>query len=124
MSFEIKKEDNYASITSNVEKLDTLVAPDLKSQLVVLDKEGINNYIIDLSATRYCDSSGLSALLVGNRLAKGANGCLVICGLQPTVNKMIEISQLHNVLNITPTFNEAVDYIFMTQVEKELGDEE
>lgn len=124
MSFEISKEDNYTAIISKAEKLDTLVAPDLKAQLVLLDKEGVSNYIIDLSNTRYCDSSGLSALLVANRLAKGAEGCLVICGLQDPVNKMIQISQLHTVLNITPTFNEAIDYIFMSQVEKELGNEE
>ena len=123
MSFDINKEENHVVVTVKVEKLDTLVAPDLKSELVLLDKNGTTNFVVDLSDTKYCDSSGLSALLVGNRLAKASNGCLVLCGLQPTVEKMIQISQLHTVLNITPTYNEAVDYLMMVQLEKEVGDE-
>lgn len=124
MSFEINKEDSYVGLKLKVEKLDTMVAPDLKSQLVLLDKDGEINFVVDLSETKYCDSSGLSALLVGNRLAKASNGCLVLCGLQPTVEKMIQISQLHTVLNITPTFNEAVDFLMMDKLEKEVGDSE
>lgn len=124
MSFEIKREENHSTIISKVEKLNSLVAPELKSQLVLLDKEGVSNYIIDLSSTRYCDSSGLSALLVANRLAKGANGCLVICGLQDSVNKMLEISQLHTVLNITQTQKEAVEFVMTSQVENEMGNDD
>ncbi len=107
MSFEINKDDNCVTISVNVDKLDTTVAPDLKAQLVLLDKDGIKNFIIDLSAARYCDSSGLSALLVANRLAKASEGSLVICGLQSPVEKLIQISQLHTVLNITDSLSEA-----------------
>lgn len=121
MNFNINKEENHTSVKVIAEKLDTMIAPDLKSELVLLDKSGTTNFVVDLSETKYCDSSGLSALLVGNRLAKASNGCLVLCGLQPTVEKMIQISQLHTVLNITPTYNEAVDYIMMVQLEKEVG---
>jgi len=121
MSFEINKDENHVSVKVVTEKLDTMIAPDLKSELVLLDKSGTTNFVVDLSEVKYCDSSGLSALLVGNRLAKASNGCLVLCGLQPTVEKMIQISQLHTVLNITPTYNEAVDYLMMVQLEKEVG---
>ena len=121
MSFEISKEESHVAVKVMVEKLDTLIAPDLKSELVLLDKSGATNFVIDLTATKYCDSSGLSALLVGNRLAKASNGSLVLCGLQPTVEKMIQISQLHTVLNITPTYDEAVDFLMMIKLEKEVG---
>ena len=110
MNYEINSNDNYTIVTCNLEKLDTTVAPELKSQLLLLEKSGVSNYILDLSSVKYCDSSGLSALLVGNRLAKTAKGAFVICGLQPSVNKLITISQLHNVLNITTSQSEAIDY--------------
>ena len=100
------------------------MAPDLKSELVLLDKTGIHSFVIDLSETKYCDSSGLSALLVANRLATAGGGTLVICGVQSAVEKLIQISQLHTVLNIVPTKNEAVDYLFMSQVESDLNKEE
>jgi anti-anti-sigma factor len=54
-----------------------------------------------LSQAKYCDSSGLSALLVGNRIVKEKEGSLKIFGLNPMVEKIISISQLDTVFNIT-----------------------
>ncbi|MFT5602671.1 MAG: anti-sigma B factor antagonist [Flavobacteriales bacterium] len=99
MPIKSTKEDSYTVVTVNLEKLDSIIAPDLKTEFVLLEKSGVNNIIVDLSEAKYCDSSGLSALLVGNRLLK-TKGKFVICGLQPNVKKLIEISQLHTVLNI------------------------
>lgn len=124
MNFEIEKTEKYAVIKSKVEKLDTQVAPELKAEFVLLDKSGFRNFIVDLSETRYCDSSGLSALLVANRLCKAANGTLVISGLQAAVEKLITISQLHTVLNIVPSTEEAVDFVFMEEVERDLDSEQ
>jgi len=111
MNFEIKKHDNFVIIEANVEKLDSLVAPELKASLVALGQENFKHVIVNLENTKYCDSSGLSALLVGNRLTKAVEGAFIICNLQPSVNKMIEISQLHTVLNITEDEPSAVEYI-------------
>lgn len=120
MSFEIEKKDKYTLIRSKIEKLDSTVSPLLKSELVVISNDGGRNIIMDLSDTRYCDSSGLSAILVGNRLCKNANGSFIICGLQESVKKLITISQLDTILNITPSFTEAEDMLFMEEVERDL----
>jgi len=124
MNFEIEKKDNYSVVRVKVEKLDSQVSPSLKSELVVLNADEFNNIIIDLSDTRYCDSSGLSAILVANRLCKNSEGVFVLCGLQRSVSKLISISQLDTILNITPTLNEAVDFLAMETIEKDLGSEE
>lgn len=108
MNFEKETHDNYTIIRTKVDKLDTANAPELKSELVYLNKQGVNNLIIDLSESRYCDSSGLSAILVANRLCKGADGAFVLTGLQDPVMKLITISQLHTVLNIASNAEEAV----------------
>lgn len=105
MNFEVTQEAHYAIVRTGVEKLDATNAPDLKAEFVVLNKKGINNIILDLSKTRYCDSSGLSAILTANRLCKDTNGVFVLCGMQEAVAKMIRIAQLDKVLTIT----EAVD---------------
>lgn len=126
MSFEIEKKDKYTLIRSKIEKLDSTVSPLLKSELVVISNNGGRNIIMDLSNTRYCDSSGLSAILVGNRLCKNANGSFIVCGLQDSVKKLITISQLDTILNITPSFTEAEDMLFMEEVERDIlnGDNE
>ena len=72
---------------------------------------GEKNIILDLSNCRYCDSSGLSAILVANRLCKNANGVFVLAGLQTAVERLITISQLDTVLNITKTVDEAIGII-------------
>lgn len=124
MNFTIEDKGKYTSVVSNVEKLDTTCAPELKSELVYLNKTGVRNIIIDLTATRYCDSSGLSALLVANRLCKSVNGTLVVCGLQEPVRKLVQISQLESVLSITPTSSEAVDLLYMEEIEKDIKKEQ
>jgi len=112
MSFKVNKQDNYTLITVTAEKLDTTVAPALKSELVVLNADGVKYMIIDLTDVRYCDSSGLSSILVANRLCKNSNGAFVLTGLQEPVKKLIAISQLDTILNITATQKESIDILF------------
>jgi anti-sigma B factor antagonist len=111
MSFLINKTDKYTVITLKAEKLDSILAPSLKSELVVLNTDGVKNIVIDLSETRYCDSSGLSAILVANRLCKNNQGVFVLTGLQEPVKKLVAISQLDTILNITATLAEATDLL-------------
>lgn len=120
MKFEVIHKDKVAVIATKVEKLDAIHAPELKSEIVMQNKDGVKNLIIDLTDTRYIDSSGLSALLVANRLCRDANGSFVLCGLQDNVKKLISISQLESVLKITPTQNEAVDLVYMEEVERDI----
>jgi anti-anti-sigma factor len=121
MNFEVDKKDNYALVKVKVEKLDSHVSPALKSELVVLNADEFKNLIVDLTDTRYCDSSGLSAILVANRLCKNSNGTFILTGLQRSVSKLISISQLDTILNITPTIEEAVDFLTIEEVERDLG---
>ena len=111
MEFRIEKLENYTLIQVMEEKLDTHIAPNLKSELVLVSGNGEKNIILDLSKVRYCDSSGLSAILVANRLCKNANGTFVLTGLNEAVERLITISQLDTVLNITRTVDEGIKLI-------------
>lgn len=107
MNFETTQHTNYAIITSQVEKLDATNASELKEAIQVLNKEGVNSIIIDFSKTKYSDSTGLSAILLANRLCKDSNGKAVFMNLQPVVMKVISIAQLDKVLNIVENMDEA-----------------
>lgn len=124
MNFAQEKTEHYTILRVLAEKLDSQIAPDLKSELLLLNKDGVVNVILDLSQTRYCDSSGLSSVLVGNRLCKNDKGSLILVGLQPSIRKLITISQLDPVLQIVPTVSEAIDYLFMESIEKDLDNNE
>jgi len=111
MEFKIDKFDNHTLIKVLEEKLDTHIAPTLKSELVLISGNGEKNIILDLGNCRYCDSSGLSAILVANRLCKNANGTFVLTGLNDAVERLITISQLDTVLNITRSVDEGANLI-------------
>ncbi|MBL1233213.1 MAG: STAS domain-containing protein [Vicingaceae bacterium] len=116
MSFRTEKHDNYSIIFFSTDKLDSIVAPDLKSELVLINKSGEKNIIMDLSSVIYCDSSGLSAILTGYRLCQQVNGIFIICGLQPAVEKLMTISQLTTIIDITTTLPEALDLFYEKQL--------
>ena len=123
MECKIDKHEKYAVYTVQEEKLNSLVSPELKSEFLFANNNGIKNIVLDLSSTLYCDSSGLSAILVGNRLCKSAQGTFVITGVRESVEKLIKISQLDQVLNITPSIEEAVEFHYMEEIERELKNE-
>jgi anti-sigma B factor antagonist len=107
MDFNIESRNNSTVIEILTEKLDTHIAPALKSELVLVSGKGEKNIILDLKNCHYCDSSGLSAILVANRLCKNAGGTFVLCGLNEAVERLITISQLDTVLSITGSLDEA-----------------
>tara|TARA_B100000809_G_scaffold264259_1_gene319615 strand:+ start:4575 stop:4934 length:360 start_codon:yes stop_codon:yes gene_type:complete len=118
MSFKIEQQEKYTLIKFSTEKLDAIVAPDLKSELVIISKRGVKNIIIDMESVKYCDSSGLSSLLIGHRVCKEAKGSFVLSSLQTSVERLITISQLDSILNIKKTSKEAIDSIFVEEIEK------
>lgn len=111
MSTEILKKEGYTLVKVDADRLDTYSAPDLKAELVVLSNEGEKNIVLDLSRCKYCDSSGLRAILVGNRLCEDQIGTFILCGLQPDVEYLIKISMLHTVLLITDSEEEAEEML-------------
>ncbi|MGB1241523.1 MAG: STAS domain-containing protein [Chitinophagales bacterium] len=124
MKFALDKKDSYTVFSLLEPKLNTLFAPDLKSELTILHNEGIKNIILDLEKVSFVDSSGLSAILVGNRLCKSSQGCLIVASPTQNVNRLLKISQLDSVLTIIATVQQARDYVMMQELVNELQDEE
>lgn len=124
MKYTVDQHDSYAIFSLDEENLNSIMAPDLKSKLVVLSNEGIQNLIFNLANVKFVDSSGLSAILTANRLWKNI-GSFVLTGIDhPSVKKLIEISRLNTVLTIIPTLSESIDFVMMEVLERELKQEE
>lgn len=123
MKFSIDKHDKYVIFKLNESKLNSLISPKLKSELILINTDGQRNIILDLSDVLYSDSSGLGSLLVGHRICKNAGGVFILSNLSESINKLIRISQLEEVLTIVPSNDEAIDLVFMEEIEKELKKE-
>jgi len=124
MKYTIDKKEQYCILKLNESKLDSTLAPSLKTELITLHAEGQQNIILDLSEVNYTDSSGLSSLLVGNRTFQRDGGIFVLSCLSEHTMKLIKISQLDGVLHILPTIEEAIDTVLMHDIEKKLKQEE
>ena len=124
MQFTLDKNDKYVVVKLHEQKLNTLIAAELRSELLLINSQGFSNIIVDLSESMYCDSSGLSAILVGNRLCKNSNGVFVVTGLSDAVKKLIQISQLDQVLNIKQSNQEAVEFVLASEMEKNINEDQ
>lgn len=121
MKYSVEKKDEYAVMTLSEENLNSVKAPDLKSELIVLKNSGIRNLILNLENVKYVDSSGLSAILTGNRLWTEEEGMFVITGVvHPSVKMLITISRLDTVLDIQEDSSEAVKLIMMQALKNEI----
>lgn len=120
MKFTVDKHEKYVLIKLNENKLNSLISPKLKSELILLNSEGQRNIILDFSNVKYSDSSGLSSLLVGHRLCKNADGMFIMTKINENISRLINISQLDNILTIVGSVDEAIDLIFMEEIEREL----
>ncbi|MDX1683616.1 MAG: STAS domain-containing protein [Saprospiraceae bacterium] len=123
MKYSVEKEDKYAILKLQEENLNSLIAPDLKSEFVFLRNEGVRNLIFDMSDIKYVDSSGLSAILTANRIWKDYGTFIITNVKHESVKKLITISRLDSILVLIPTLQESIDFVYMEEVERELGDE-
>lgn len=120
MKFTVDKQEHFTVFALQDEKLNSVVAPELKTELIGLNTIGVKNIILDLSGLKFIDSSGLSAILIGNRLCQNADGSMILTHANEYVMKLMRISQLENILTVLPTVQEAKDFIKMEVLEKEI----
>ena len=124
MKFSIEKKERFTVFSLQEDNLNTTMAPHLKSEFVILKNEGVKNLILDMSHVKFVDSSGLSAILTAYRLWEG-HGSFVLTQIDhQNVEKLISISRLDTVFTIIPTLQEAIDYVLMEEIERELGAED
>ncbi|GGE48380.1 anti-anti-sigma regulatory factor [Pedobacter psychrotolerans] len=120
MKFSIDKHDKYVTLKLEEPKFTNDNAPGVKSELYLLNAEGFKNIIVDLSDVKEChDAQDLSCLLVGDRLCKSAGGLFIVTGINDQLEPIIELSNIFQSVTFVNTIEEATDFIFMDELEKE-----
>ena len=121
MKYSVDQQERYSIFKLEDANLNSSLAPELKSQFIMLSNHGVRNLIFDISSVEYIDSSGLSAILTANRLYN-AEGTFIVTGVKsPSVEKLIKISRLDTILTIIPTVSESKDYVNMKALEDEIN---
>lgn len=86
-------DDGIALIVLDGE-LDLATCPSLDDAVDGALAEGCTQLLLDVGLLRFCDSTGLGALLRASRRATGAGGTCVVAGARNPVRKLFQITNL------------------------------
>jgi len=87
-------------------RLDTATAPETEERLLALMEGGA--LIADMAGVRYVSSAGLRVLLKAAKQARTRGQGFSVCGLQPAVREVFEISGFDKIIPLHATRAEAL----------------
>jgi len=94
MKFDIQKNGKSTVFKLKERKLDSTISPELKGEFLLLCKPKVESLVVDLSEVEFCDSSGLSALLIAERKMKEHGGTVRLIHVHKKVSSLLKISML------------------------------
>ena len=100
MKFEVRKDGASVIIKLRERKLDASISPELKGEFLLLAKPKVDVLLIDLAEVEFCDSSGLSALLIADRKMKEHGGSVRLLNVHKKVSALLRISMLDRIFEI------------------------
>ncbi len=103
MNFEIHKNTDSTVLKLKERKLDASISSQLKGEFLILCKPKVQTLVIDLADVEFCDSSGLSALLIADRKMKEHGGKVTLTHVHKKVMSLLKISMLDRVFDIDET---------------------
>jgi anti-anti-sigma factor len=109
MKFSTSKNGKSTILKLHGRKLDATAAPELKAEFLILCKpKAAVKLIIDMTEVQFCDSSGLSALLIADRTMREHGGNVHLVHVHDKVMNLLRISQLDRVFTINKKIEEAI----------------
>ncbi|MBC8124169.1 MAG: STAS domain-containing protein [Candidatus Kapabacteria bacterium] len=111
MRFSVEQDDELVVFTIKEPMLDSTNAPEVKSELLILCQPSAKALVVDLSSVHFCDSQGLSSLLLAHRQMKEHEGFVILVGLHEQVRNLFRISQIEYLFEFQPTVAEAVAWL-------------
>jgi anti-sigma B factor antagonist len=100
MKFDIVKDGASTVFKLKERKLDSTISSELKGEFLLLCKPKVNALVVDMADVEFCDSSGLSALLIADRKMKEHGGSVRLINVHKKVASLLKISMLDRVFNI------------------------
>ena len=83
------------------EEIDITIAQDLRAALLDAAAHGPGTLVADLTRTRFCDSSGLHALLSAQKRTQAAGGQILLVIHRTAAPRVFEVTRIDSLI---PTF--------------------
>lgn len=115
MSFDFSlNEERTASgvhIVAVAGEVDIFTAPELKKAIATAIDGGAHQIVVDLTETRFLDSTALGVLIGAVKRLRPLEGRLVIVNTEPSTAKTFEITGLDQIFTIVPSRDAAIETI-------------
>lgn len=110
MNFEFTTELNPKAVVFYLqgEIIDKNQATGFLEEVTKFIVSGKNRFILELSALKYLNSSGLNVLVNILTKARNAGGEVAVCNVSKKVTDLLVITKLDSIFHIEPTLEEAL----------------
>jgi anti-sigma B factor antagonist len=99
---------NGVPVVAAPEEIDITNAPDLRSALHEAAADGHGMVVLDMTQTRFCDSSGIHTLLAAHKRAQSEGGELLLVIPSPSALRIFAITGVDRVIRNVPSLEEAL----------------
>ncbi len=123
MDLKIEKNQQYVLIDIPQASIDTDASQALSKSVASLWKEGYTNIVIDLNQVQSVEQDGFSVLRKANELCLRDGGIFILVTKDEELTEALDEAKIRD-LTILPTVEEAVDAVFMNELEGEFREEE
>lgn len=123
-NFKLDTKEKFNVVTPKTDLISDNTAGALRQILEKQLRTDTKNVIINLSEVQHIDPKSCELLADMSSQYMETNASFVICGVNPSVKKVLDQLDLSDFLNITPTESEAWDIVQMEEIERELFSDE
>lgn len=123
MNHSIEKNEQYALIRLSEADFSGDVPATFETVSRSLFREGHSNLIVDLATVRTMDAAGLLSIRKINKQCANELGMLVLVSKDDTLIDQIEGAAIAD-LTVLPTVEEAVDAVFMNELENDFRNDD
>jgi anti-sigma B factor antagonist len=110
MNLNLEKTNSFNVLTIADERVDAHNSAELKAFLLQAIEGGETNIVVQLEHVRFIDSSGLGALLAGQKHMLAKSGQFALANIQPQVLSMFELTRLNRVFDIYADVHEILSH--------------
>ncbi len=122
MNYKIEKTEQYALISLDETTFGVEITAPFEKLVVQLYREGYTNMVTDFTKITEIDEDGLSLIRKANKVCRTEQGLFVICTKDDDLIDAIDEAKIPELV-ILPTVDEAIDAVFMNDLENDFREE-
>jgi anti-sigma B factor antagonist len=107
MKYTVTVDDSIGIFHLHESRLDSTNVSQIKAELLLVTQNDIDVLILDFSDVEFCDSSGLGAILLAQRIMNERDNDLAVVDSIGKIRNLLDIAQLTNIIPVFPSLDAA-----------------